>query len=122
MTDEIGIKVVLLWRREFEHDHLTRGQFVEVLEDGRSKQRFDLRLFRAVNIPSGSMIGTKPAAMIWRATSNCWLTMSLMQGELKWPTSTGTKKRSKLPSWSIVSSASEEIDGQTQHGVEFSER
>ena len=31
---------------------------------------------------SGSTIGTRPAAMICRATSNCWVTMSLMPAPL----------------------------------------
>ncbi len=31
---------------------------------------------------SGSMIGTSPAAMIWRATANCWSTTARMPAGL----------------------------------------
>ena len=45
MTDAIGIEIILLREGELEHDQLTSGQSVEIVEDGRFEQLLGLGFF-----------------------------------------------------------------------------
>src|SRR5438552_5683851 len=76
MADEVRVEIVLFRQGELEHDQLTRRQSLELFEDGRLEQLFGLGFSGQWMSTSGSTIGTRSAAMICRAISNCWATMS----------------------------------------------